>query len=352
MSNELPKPATQGPTAENADESLAFGLAGAGSQLPLDEVFLALADDVDSPKMRRVSVKLAEQLRRGADLPTAMRSVQRDLPPYLQRALVASAAHGQTAAVIAGLAAHEGARRRIRRQLQSILLYPAIVIALLLAVVSGITMFPVRDFQDIYNDFGLRVPTSTQLVLALRQVFPWVLVGLVSAPLAYFALTFWPGAQRWLHWLRTGVPLFGRIWIWSGQHEFASVLGALAAQRVVMDDALECTVDSLSDRNLARATQIVARKCREGATLVRGMSESIHFDPSLTALVGWGEAHDALPTALRQATQTFEEELDAYASFLSRVVPPILFVSVMVVLGFVVLALFVPLVDLINNLSG
>jgi type II secretory pathway component PulF len=352
MSNDLPKPAVEGQAAQNAGELLSFTLAGSGVQLPLDEVFLALADDVDSPKMRRVSVKLAEHLRRGADLPTAMRSVQRDLPPYLQRALVASAAHGQTAAVIAGLAAHEVARRRIRRKLQSILLYPAIVVALLLAVVSGITMFPVRDFQDIYADFGLSLPKATEFVLTLGQVIPWVLAGLVSAALAYFALTLWPGAQRWLHWLRTGLPLLGRIWIWSGQHEFASVLGALAAQRVVMDDALACTVDSLSDRNLARAAQIVARKCREGATLVRGMSESIHFDPSLTALVGWGEVHDSLPAALRQATQTFEEELDAYASFLSRVVPPILFVSVMVVLGFIVMALFVPLVDLINNLSG
>lgn len=353
MSDDPANAAWESPLAGSQGNRRSSGLAaGTGAQLPLDEIFLALADDVESPKMRRVATTLAEQLRRGVDVPTAMLAVEHALPPYLQRALVASAQHGQTAAVIAGLAAHETARRRIRRQVQGVLLYPAIVLTLLLVVISGLTLFPVRDFREIYEDFGLRLPLMTQFVLDVSDAMPWVLLGVVALACGYLVTMSWPGVLRWLHWLRTAVPLFGRIWIWSGQHEFASVLGALTAQRVPLHDALECTVDSLQDRNLARAARIVARKCRDGAPLVQGMSESIHFDPSLTALVGWGETHDSLPESLRQATQTFEGELDAYAAFLRRVVPPILYVSVLVVVGLFVLAIFVPLIDLIDNLSG
>ena len=167
----------------------------------------------------------------------------------------------------------------------------------------------------------------------------------------FAAMAIVPATRRLAHWLRTAAPFLGRIWIWNGQHEFASVLGSLVSRQVNLDEALECTVASLDDRNVARAARIAADKCEGGALLSRSLAESIHFDPLLTSLVGWGEAHAALPQALAEAAAAFEEAIDMRVEFLRRVLPPVLLIVVVTTILTFVSGLIVPLVQAIRNLS-
>ncbi len=331
---------------------LEHAAAGTAAGLPLNEVFRALAEDLDDGRLSRTSQRLADELDRGADLATAMRSVQGDeLPPHLHGALLASADTGQTAAMLQGLAHHETTRKRMRRQMRSALLYPAIVLTLLASVVYGLLAFVVPHFQDVYEDFDLTLPAATLVVLEASKTAPQVILGVLLAPVLYLLVSLSPDGRRLMHWLRTGVPLVGRIWVWNGHHEFSSVLGSLVSQQVSLDDALRCTVASLRDRNLARATRIAAIKCENGVCLSQALAESIHFDRVLTSLVAWGEANSALPEALRQASARYEKEIDLQAILLRRIMPPLLFIAVAATMFTFVVALMVPLVDLIDNLS-
>jgi type II secretory pathway component PulF len=319
---------------------------------PLNELFRALAEDMDG-RLGRTSLQLAEALDRGADLQTAMRSIDDDrFPRPLYRALAASAETGQTAAILQGFAEHQSASKRLRRQIRSALLYPSVVMVLLATVVMGFMFAVAPQFADLFDDFGMALPHMTAFVLEASQTVPWaILCGLCIVPL-YFALLVVPGGARLAHWIRTGMPILGKVWMWNSQHEFASIFGALASRGVVLDDSLRCTAESLHDQNLARATRILVRKCDGGALLSQAMSESIHFDRGLTGLAAWGEANDALPAAMRQATALFEKEIELQVILLRRILPPLLFITVASTLFTFVVTLFVPLVDLINNLSG
>jgi type II secretory pathway component PulF len=82
------------------------------------------------------------------------------------------------------------------------------------------------------------------------------------------------------------------------------------------------------------------------------LSESIHFDRTLTSLVAWGEAHSKLPLALREAAATYLAQMSLYLHFLERVVPPVMLILVATVLVFTVAAFMLPLVELINGLTG
>ena len=159
-----------------------------------------------------------------------------------------------------------------------------------------------------------------------------------------------PGGARLVDWLRTALPGVGKLWIFSGHHELASILHALTRQRIPLDAALRCTVASLRDRNLARALRLAGVRAGRGAALGSSMAESIHFDPTLTSLVRWGESNDSLPDALQQACQHFEGELDLQATFLSRVLPPFLLVAVTGAIFCVVIGLMAPIVPLMRGL--
>jgi type IV pilus assembly protein PilC len=274
------------------------------------------------------------------------------LPPYLERALAASTDFGQTSAIMAALARHESTRQRIRRQMRATLTYPVIVIALLGVIVTGLTTFVVPQFESIYQELDLNLSQLTVLLIHTAGIMPWLATGVPLVAAAAIVAGRVAPLARIVHWLRTGVPMVGPLWIYSAQHEFASILGALVGQNVALDEALACTGESLRDRNLARSTRIAAEKCAGGALLSASLAESIHFDAALPALASWGESRDSMTEALRQAALAFERELEMRAAFLQRIMPTVLFAGVCTIMFFFIVGLMIPLVDLVNNLSG
>ena len=330
------------PAAATADRLADAADAG----VPLDELFRALADDADNRHVRRVSRALAERLAAGDDLPTAVAASASVLPSPFRQALAAVTDPSQTAPLLRGLAIHEAARQRLKRQIGSAIFYPLLVFTLLAVIVLVLCVTIVPEFREIFVDFELELPIVTTAIFHLAELAPAIVGGAAALVLLLAALGRAPVLGRIVHWLRTSVPFAGQLWIWNAQHSFASLLSELVGARLPLDDALRCTASSLRDQNLARAARIVTRKCAQGATLSQGLAESIHFDRSLAGLAAWGEANDLLPAALRQAAGHYEQEIEQHVAFLRRVAPPVLYVGVLGTILLFVFALFVPLADL------
>lgn len=332
------------------DETANRLAAATDAGVPLDEIFLALADDSDNRHVRRVSRALATRLEAGDDLATAVGASEAILPRPFRRALAATTDPSQTAPLLRGMAAHEAARHRLKRRIRAAILYPVIVLALLSLVIFGLCLTVIPEFREMFIDWDLELPIVTEAIFKFADLAPWIAGGALSLVVLAWVLGRIPGANRIVHWLRTGIPFAGQLWIWNAQHDFASMMAELVGARLPLHDALRCTSESLHDRNVARAARIVARKCEAGVALSQGLAESLHFDRALSGLTAWGEANDALPAALRQAAEHYEQEIDQHATFLRRVAPPILYVSVLSVVFLFVFAMFVPLTYMINGL--
>jgi type II secretory pathway component PulF len=157
---------------------------------------------------------------------------------------------------------------------------------------------------------------------------------------------------RWLfHRVRAATPVIGRIWVWSAQRDFAAALASFISLRMPLVEAVEQTGNAISDRSLGRACRRVSQGLAGGAPLNECLRRSIHFDPTLVAIVAWGEGQGLLPEALNLATGVFEERIEQFAAFLRRLLPPLTMVVVVTVLFYVIVGLMVPLVSLIQNLS-
>ena len=118
-----------------------------------------------------------------------------------------------------------------------------------------------------------------------------------------------------------------------------------------MPSAVAHTAQVLSDRNLARACARVSSRVEAGQTLASSLDQSIHFDRSLVALIGWGEKHGALIEALGVASDLFDDHVEQQASLVRRVLPPLTLVTVATLMFFVVVGLMIPMTTLIENLS-
>ncbi len=344
-----PQDRLSGQESDRLLEQLSDGVAHGVS---LEETFRALADDLTDRRLRSVAAFLAEQLRQGVDLDTALSTMRPVLPAHLQRALAAGARSGNLSALLSGLAESELVRRQMQRGLRAALAYPLLVLGLLGLLVLFLMVYVIpmfADVFDIYNDFNMELPAVTHFLLILAQGLPLAVLGVAAAGLVILVLGTLFAGKRFAHWLRTALPLFGRAWIWSGQHEFATLMATFTRESIPLSEALACTVESLRDRNLARATRLARERCEQGALLSQGMRESIHFDPALTTLVEWGETHQALPAALTEAARNFEQQMEYYIQFLGRVIPPLLLALVASVIFLMVVALILPLADIMNS---
>ena len=320
------------------------------SRQPLPELLRALADEY-AGRSRTAFVRLAERLEAGDSLPEAVLASKAAFRSGLRRQLELAADSGDLQTVLPALAVQESTRHDIRRQVLTTLLYPVsmLLFSLLLAGMACLLVIP--EFDDLYGEFELTLPASTQVLLAISAAFP-ILVGGGLALVAVLAvLWMMPGTKRFMHWLATATPLLGRLWIWIGHQSLCEQLAAYLAVQTPLPTALRGVACGLSDRNLARTVNRLATATEEGAPLSLAMDRSMHIEQPLTTTVYWAEQQNSLPVSLAESAKIYREQIDHQVAFLQRVTPPCLLLTIGWSAFLIVSVLLMPLLSLINGLT-
>lgn len=327
--------------------------AGVAAGLPLSEVLTALADDADDKRLVRIAEELAERTDRGELLDDALASMANRLPRELRGVLAAGAKSGRLAEVIEGFAAHQSERRNLTRTIRAAMVSPLLSIAVFIPFVLLFAWWIVPSFSDLYDEFELELPVATTSILEVAESATGILVALIGIPVFVFLVLRVFALRRLEHWIRGATPGWGRLWVWCGQFEFAAMLATMLENNLPLPDALESTADAIHDANVARSGRWVTGHVRAGRPLGETLHESIHFDPLIANLASWGESNGALPEALQLAADVLRVRVRYRAAILARLFPfLILLVIATSVVCFVVVALLLPLVDLIEGLSG
>jgi type IV pilus assembly protein PilC len=324
--------------------------SAAASRIPLEVSLAALAVEKGDRRLAAAAERLAARLQQGGTIKEAVDSLDHQLPTEVAGLLRAGVESGDLAGSFERFAQQRLAAERFNRRIRSAFAYPLLILFILVPLLLFLSIFVIPMFGDIYREFDLELPPITEVILQTARQMPMLVLGLLLLFAVPFILRIVGG--RWLvHRVRFSLPLVGRLWMWAGQREFSSQLSSFLSLGLPMPSAIAYTTDVLSDRNVARACERVRNRVEEGETLSRSLDQSIHFDRSLVALVGWGEKHGALPEALGVATDLFDDHVEQQASLVRRVLPPLALVTVATLMFFVIVGLMVPMVKLIEGLS-
>jgi type II secretory pathway component PulF len=341
------RPTTKGDAAALTDHLAALARA----DLPLAPGLRALADQMTASRLKRDIAALADRLEAGVSLADALDGSQRSIPPYLRGAIIAGLRTGQLGNVLEEVALQQQANRDVTRGVWTALAYPLFVLGLLLVLVLVMMAWIVPLFADIFSDFGLDLPVVTQFVIALSAP-QWPLLGLVLLVLLMGLIAV--GSYR-PSWSPTNVlfaiPLIGPLWAWSGMTEFCRLLGTLLRFEVPLPEALRLTADGIRDPGIGRASRRLAQQVEHGQALASGVAQSRLFPRSLVALIRWGQQIESLPKALLMAGEIYADRVRYQSMFVKTALPPILLIVVLIVVGFSIAALFIPLIDLLQGLT-
>jgi len=240
----------------------------------------------------------------------------------------------------------------LRRKIKSAMTYPIAVLCLVLVILTAMLLYVVPMFKKIYAELGGKLPAPTRLLIRVSDI--------VAHDFVFVALAVGVGVwlfRRWLgtpkgrsHWdafvLR--VPIFGKLAHKSAITRFARTLASLLEAGVPMLEALEITRASVGNTKVADAVGEMQAGVQGGESLARRMGDRRIFPPMITQMVSIGEETGAVDTLLEKVATFYEQEVEAMVDGLTSLLEPLLIVVLGGVVGSMVIALYLPLFDIIK----
>jgi type IV pilus assembly protein PilC len=318
--------------------------------MPLVQSLDILRRRVANPLFKSVLDDVQERVRAGSALSEAFEAHGALFPGVYTASLLAGEKSGNLEQVIRRYVAYVKVVAIVRRKTVSALVYPAILLALSLAVVSIIVLRVVPEFGAFYAQFDRELPLSTRMIVAVsnfaRGYFPFILLAVVGAVVGLW-MWFRHPAQRALldRWLLK-LPGIGPIARKFSTSQASRTLATLLGGGIPLVNAIDVSAKSIKNRYIARELEVAGQKVREGRALAAAMNESGAFADVAIKMVEVGESTGALQEMLNSLADFFDEEIDTNLSRFITLVEPLMLVVMGIVIAGLLLALYMPLFNM------
>jgi type II secretory pathway component PulF len=323
----------------------------AEAQLPLPTALLAAAEDMPSMRTAATLRQLAAQLQQGRSLDDPLHGPPRRLSAYVAGLIRGGQGGGDLGATLMEWINCRRAVRQTWRSVIAAILYPAVLVILLIAVIGYMDALLVGPMLEMYEDWQLTLPASTKLLAwAHRHFLPTVLGSSFLALVVLVLFRLLAGAARWRRSLTT-IPLLGMLWYWIGVMEWSRLLAVLLRRQLPLPEALELAADGVQDANMRDISQRLAMGVQRGTPLSELIDATYRLPATLVPLVRWGERTGRLAEAFDVAGQIYEGRSRMRADLLAALLPPLVFVAVATVIPLFLVGLYMPMVGMIQGLS-
>ena len=248
--------------------------------------------------------------------------------------------------------------QKIKNKVKSAMIYPVVVMVMAMAILAFLLIFIIPKFEEIFSDMlgEAQLPGLTRFVINTSRgvVEYWyavigVLVG-VSVGLYAFGKT--KKGRYVIDWVKFKIPLFGGLLLRTAIARFARTLGTMMNSGVPVLQSLNIVRDTAGNEVVAESVNKVHDAVKEGENMAPPIEASGIFPPVVVSMVEVGEETGALPDMLVRIADNYEDEVDNAVAGITSVIEPILIVFLAVIVGTIVIALFLPLIEIIGNLSN
>ncbi len=321
--------------------------------LPILKSLDLLADRLTDPNLGRHVKAVRDEVRNGTVLSEAFR-LQGIFPKIYVTTVLAGEKSGSLAEVLDRYIAYQKLSLAVKKKVLVSLIYPAILIVLVLALIVFLVTYVVPNFADLYRSMDARLPALTQILIAIGTtarayvlVFAGALVGLGVA------FRFWSRAERAKEVLdraKLRTPLLGEIWIKYQVAQFSRVLSTLLSGGIPLVQGLDTAADSLGSALLRRTLDRAAKGVREGQPLSSSLSATGIFPALAIDMIEVGESTGALPQMLTSVAEFYEDDVNTRMTAALSLIEPAIMIFMGMFVAFVLVALYLPIFSLAENI--
>ena len=260
--------------------------------------------------------------------------------------------------VLNRLAEFQEKAEKIKNKVVAAMFYPIVVIIIAMLILCFLLVFIVPKFQQIFNDMlgNKPLPGITQFVINISDSLKaawYYWVGSITVFVVGFKLmSASPGGRAILDRIKLRLPLFGDLTRKSSISRFSRTLGTLVTSGVPILQALNITRETAGNAVIANAISKVHDSVKEGESIVQPLEASGVFPPMVISMIDVGEETGQLPEMLLKIAEVYDDEVDNAVSGLTSLLEPIMIVILAVIVGTIVIALFMPLISIIQGMSS
>jgi len=315
-----------------------------------------LSGQMRAGPFKSVLAELTEDVAGGTPLSEAMGKHPQVFDPLYASMVRAGEVGGVLDLVLNRLARFREKAAEIRAKVSGALIYPIILTIVAVVVVSAVIIFVIPKFQEIFESFSISLPGVTQLLLdiSLFVVTYWYVV--FGTPFLLLLLHFAlmrrrQGYRLRMHGLLLRVPVVGGLVGKSITATFSRTFGTLIQAGVPHLDALGIVRDATGNEVLLGGVEMIRRSVREGEGIARPMGETGIFDDLVTNMVDVGEETGELDKMLLKVADAYEISVDRQIEAMFKLLEPILLILMAIFVGFIVVALFLPLMEIMSSIG-
>ena len=326
--------------------------------LPLVQCLEILSQQGDNKAFNRILKDVKGTVEQGSTFSEALRRHPRVFDDLFVNLVAAGEMGGILDTILQRLAVYIEKRVKLKRQVRSALVYPTGVLIVAIGVMGVLLGFVIPSFQAMFADMGAGddLPAMTQFVVDLSEFFlgnfVWIVLAivLISVSIAYSYRT--PGGKKFWHRFLLEVPVLGPVMRKIAVSRFTRTLGTLLASGVPILDALDIVSKAAGNVIVEEAIRVTSDKIREGRTMAEPLMETKVFPPMVVQMIGVGEQTGALDQMLNKIADFYEEEVDVAVAGLTAMMEPIMMVGIGGMVGFMLIAMYMPIFGLISQLTG
>lgn len=326
--------------------------------LPLLRSLRTLGKQEKNINLRTIMEMISESVEGGTTFSEALAQHPKAFNKLYINMVKAGELGGVLDVVLARLAEFAEKSQRIRGKVTSALVYPVVVLIIAVAIVGFLMVFIVPKFEAIFKDMlgGRPLPWITETIVGLSRFVQsniLLLLGiLVAAVVGIRFLLRAPGVEAVVDRYKLRMPLFGDLMTKTSVARFSRTLGTLVSSGVPILQALQITRDTAGNLRVSAAIENIHDNVKEGESMVSPMEASQIFPPMVVSMVQVGEETGQLPDMLTKVADVFEEEVDTTVAGLTSLLEPVMIVLLALIVGTIVVALFLPLITIIQDLTA
>ena len=322
--------------------------------LPHLECLNGLIEQTERPQLKRIFTQIREKVVEGSSLSDAMAAHPAVFSHIHVNMVRAGETGGALDLILRRLADFSERRMKLRRKMESAMTYPVFLLMISSVIILFLMSFVMPKVIGIFKGMELALPWSTRALIWITHFmkqFWWLICLGAAATLVLFAA--WIKTERggriW-DGIRLHTPLLGKLHHKAGIARFTRTLSILLSSGIPLVDSLEISRSSMGNRILEDAVKETVKYVGEGQDFATPLKNTGRFPPLVIQLVRAGEQSGDLEGMLSKAAEVYEDEVESTIASLTSIIEPGIIIVMGVVVGFMVMAILLPIFDMTGGI--
>jgi type IV pilus assembly protein PilC len=322
------------------------------SGLPLVQALDILAQQSENPALKDVTRQVVFDVESGNTVADALRKHPKAFSELYVNMVAAGEAGGILDTILMRLAIFMEKNDALIRKVKGAMIYPAVIMSVAAIAITVLLIFVIPTFQSMFESAHIALPLPTRIVIGISHALKtyWyviiaVVAGIVFSIRRYYAT---PNGKLTIDRMMLRMPVLGDVLRKSAVSRFTRTLGTLISSGVSILDGLEITAKTSGNRVIQDAIMESRASIAGGETIAAPLKKSQVFPPMVISMISVGEQTGGLDEMLTKIADFYDEEVDAAVSGLLALMEPVMIVFLGVVVGGMVIAMYLPIFDMVN----